>query len=44
VWGPLLDASSRKPGQEAWAEAATIARNILAHLETEAAAGRPQRR
>lgn len=44
VWRPLLEASSRRPGQEAWAEAATIAKNILAYLEAEAAAGDPLRR
>ena len=41
---PAARSLSRKAGQEAWAEAATIAKNILAHLEAEAAAGDPLRR
>src|SRR5262245_47573961 len=44
VWRALLDAPSSKTAHEARARAATIARTILAHLQTEAPAGRPQRR
>ena len=39
VWRPLLEAASRRPGQEAWAEASAIAKGILAHLR----GGRGQR-